>query len=187
MIRPRSALLPLLSLALAGCAETASTGLTGPRVPAAGTATAESRRPHACIVQGGELRNVEVRISATGDTLAMDGRPFAEAYPATLANGYAAQAEWYRKDNEAHFQPGGISHHKLGLPRVITPEMAIGGKPVLVRFGEYRGVGLFAVPDELGRPGATAHDLIVYVPVGPGCLWQPYEYPGYIRNVRDEP
>lgn len=189
MTRPRThaALLSVLTLVLASCAETPSAGLTGPRVPAAGTATAESRRPHACIVQDGELRNVEVRIDpATGDTLTVDGRPFAKVY-ATLAKGYAARQAWYVNGEEIILN--GLPYYKYLLPRTVTPEMATGDRPVLVRIGEFRGVGLFAEPDQLkplvmdfgGGRGGRSH--IIYVQVGPGCNFQPYNHDVQFRRV----
>lgn len=168
MIRTRSILLPLISLALAGCAETSSAGMTGPRVPAAGTATAESRRPHTCVIQDGQLRSVEVRIDpSTGDTLALDGRPLREAYPPTVAHGYAAGADWFRDQRTFLVDRAFVSY---GLPRTLTPEMLSASGTSLVPFTRHQGVVIFVEPY---AARSRTVDLFYVLP-GPGCVWQPF-------------
>lgn len=127
-----------------------------------------------CVVQDGELRMVQAQYDTrTGDTL-VDGRPFAAAYPDTI--GYAAGAAWY-VTNE-HMSLNGKRYVKYGLPRVIGPHE-------LTRAGEYRGVPLFA---EKGKAVVqTEHGQTSdfrYVPVRPGCEFQPYEYHANVGAVR---
>jgi hypothetical protein len=128
-----------------------------------------------CVVQDGELRMVRAQYETrTTDTL-VDGRPFAAVYPDTI--GYAAAAEWYA--NDEYITLNGRRYVKYGLPRVILPH------ELLTRAGEYQGVPLFA---EEGKVVAeTEHGQtsdIRYVPVRPGCEFQPYEHHANVGAVR---
>jgi hypothetical protein len=120
-----------------------------------------------CVVRDGDLQLVRVDYDTrTGDTL-VNGRPFAEVYPDTV--GYAGAAQWY-VDNE----PITINrrrHVKYGVPRVL-------GVHELTRVGEYRGVPLFVAA------GADIRADIKYVPVRPGCEFQPYDGHANVGAVR---
>ena len=111
-----------------------------------------------CVVENGVPRNVQAQYtSATGDTT-VAGRPFAQAYPAT-APSYAAGAGWYIQGDPVTL--GGRRFVKFGLPRVL-------GVNDVTRTGEYQGVPVFAEAG-MARPD------VVYVPVRPGCEFQPYQ------------
>ncbi len=128
-----------------------------------------------CVLQDGELRMVRAQYE-TGpmDTL-VDGRPFAAVYPDTI--GYAAGAEWYVSGEQMVLDRKRFV--KYGLPRVILPH------ELLTRAGEYRGVPLFA-----GREKGVAETEpwqpadIRYVPVRPGCEFQPYVNRADVGAVR---
>jgi hypothetical protein len=112
-----------------------------------------------CVVEGGALTEVEARYNQnTGDTTTMDGRRFGEAYPTGAQ--YAASAPWYINNEPVTFN--GRRYVKYGLPRVL-------GTTEITRAGELQGVPVFA---ETG--GATPPEVI-YVPVRPGCEFQPYQ------------
>jgi hypothetical protein len=120
-----------------------------------------------CVVEGTGLREVEAMYDpATGDTT-VAGQPFAQAYPATP--GYAAGATWYINDEPVQFM--GRRYVRFGLPRVVAPAD-------VARRGEYGGVGVFADASATGTPD------VIYVPVRPGCEFQPYQYEVPARGVR---
>lgn len=122
-----------------------------------------------CVVENGMPQNVQAQYaSATGDTT-VAGRPFGQAYPAT-APSYAASAPWYVQ-GEA-ITSGGRRYVKFGVPRVL-------GVNEVARTGEYQGVLLFA------EPGTAAPDVL-YVPVRPGCEFQPYQTEVKVGGVRGE-
>jgi hypothetical protein len=62
---------------------------------------------------------------------------------------------------------------KYGLPRVL-------GVNEVTRVGEFQGVPIFA---EAGR---TAPYEVIYVPVRPGCEFQPYQTEVKVGGVRGE-
>ncbi|HST61730.1 MAG TPA: hypothetical protein VLK84_23725 [Longimicrobium sp.] len=128
-----------------------------------------------CVVQDGELRMVPAQYDTrTGDTL-VDGRPFAAAYPDTV--GYAAGAEWYV--NGEYITLDRKRFVKSGLPRVILPH------ELLTRAGEYRGVPLFAEREKVVEVTEQWQPSdIRYVPVRPGCEFQPYENGADVGAVR---
>ena len=116
---------------------------------------------HVCVVDRQGIRTVPVQYStATGDTL-VDGRPFSEAYPTD--EGYAATAEWFVRDEVVTLD--GRRYVKYGLPRAL-------GVDDLAPAGEYRGVPVFEQRGE-------EDELVRYVAVRPGCVFQPYEGPHY--------
>ena len=111
-----------------------------------------------CVLDAGMPTMVTVSYDTqTGDTTAADGRRFAEAFPLTAA--YAANQTWYI-DNEP-IELGDDAYVKYGLPRVL-------GVNEVYPFDEFRTVTLFAEPVE-GTPE------VLYVPVRPGCEFQPYQ------------
>lgn len=129
----------------------------------------EMRGLRVCVVENGQLREVDVQYNVTrGDTMAM-GRRFSEAYPSTT--GYASGATWFI--NSDVITIGGQRYVKFGLPRVV-------GVNEVTRVSEYQGVSVFAEP---GAAGGSTPDVI-YVPVRTGCEVQPYQKEVTVRNVR---
>jgi hypothetical protein len=122
-----------------------------------------------CVIENGMLVNVNVRYSANGDTTTVAGRPFREAHPATAPN-YAAGAAWYIQGTPIVL--GRRRYVKHGMPRVL-------GVNEVARMGEHQGVPVFA------ETGMTRPD-VVYVPVRPGCEFQPYQTEMKSAAVRGE-
>lgn len=151
----RGMLAAAFAMVAAGCAR--SSGDADARAEAAA-----ARDISVCVIEGGELRLVSaVHDTLTGDTL-VDGRPLAEAHPAAHPP-YARDAPWLAK--EIIVLEGKYFYAAYGPPRVLEPGL-------LARAGEFRGVPLFAergtIQDSV--PGAGT----LYVPVRPGCEFQPY-------------
>ena len=122
-----------------------------------------------CVVENGALRDVQATYNtATGDTT-VSGRPFAQAYPGTA--GYAAAMPWFI--NNELVTVNGRRYVKYGLPRVL-------GVSEVSRTGEYMGVPVFA---EAGATGATE---VLYLPVRPGCEFQPYQLDVKVGGVRGD-
>ncbi|HEX8359087.1 MAG TPA: hypothetical protein VF613_03145, partial [Longimicrobium sp.] len=72
---------------------------------------------------------------------------------------YAANATWFINNEPVMFQNRRFV--KYGLPRVL-------GVNEVTRVGDFQGVPVFA------EAGQTRPDVI-YVPVRPGCEFQPYQ------------
>lgn len=122
-----------------------------------------------CVVENGALREVQAMYNtANGDTT-VSGRPFAQAYPAT--SGYAMGMTWFI--NNEPITVNGRRYVKYGLPRVL-------GVSEVARAGEYMGVPVFA---EAGAAGMTE---VLYLPVRPGCEFQPYQLDVKVGGVRGE-
>jgi hypothetical protein len=121
-----------------------------------------------CVVQDGNLTNVSVQYNPTTGDTTVNGQPFATAHPTGAQ--YAANAPWYIENQPLVFQRRRLV--KYGLPRVL-------GVTEVTRVGEYMGVPLFA------EPGQTRPD-VVYVPVRPGCEFQPYQSDVKTGSVRGE-
>jgi hypothetical protein len=120
-------------------------------------------------VQGGALTEVTARYNtASGDTT-YQGRPFSQAFPATT--GYAAGATWYI--NNEPITVNGRRYVRYGLPRVL-------GVSEVTRSADYQGVTVFA------EAGATGTPEVLYVPVRPGCEFQPYQLEVKAGGVRGE-
>ncbi|HEX8450535.1 MAG TPA: hypothetical protein VF647_00495 [Longimicrobium sp.] len=120
-----------------------------------------------CVVRDGRLAEVDaVYDPQRADTL-VDGRPVAMTYPAD-ALPYASSAEWYI--NNEPIMMGNRRVVKYGLPRRLPARQ-------LQPAGEYRGVPVFA------EAGVRAPD-VYYVPVRPGCEFQPYENTANVGAVR---
>lgn len=117
-----------------------------------------------CVVEGNRLTEVAaIYIPARRDTVVLvDGqrRAFASVYPAT-APGYAESAS-------GTITVSGQEYVSFGLPRVIPAAQ-------LTRVGESDGVGLFA------ETGAQAPHGTLYLPLRPGCQFQPYQLREAIR------
>jgi hypothetical protein len=103
----------------------------------------------------------------TGDTT-VDGRPFSEVFPPDPP-GYAAAAPWMVLNEPIRLR--GNRYVKYGQPRVLGP-----GE--VERAGEYQGTPLFREAGESGDP------VILYIPVLPGCVFQPYENTANVGAVR---
>ena len=122
-----------------------------------------------CVVQNGMPGTVQAQYDpATRDTT-VDGRPFGQAHAAAAAP-YASGAAWYIQNEQITVQ--GRRFVKFGTPRVL-------GVNDVVRAGEHQGVPVFA---EAG----TARPDVLYVPVRPGCEFQPYQTEVKVGGVRGE-
>jgi hypothetical protein len=112
-----------------------------------------------CIVRDGQLAEVDAVYDAEfADTL-VDGRPLAMAYPAD-ALPYAAGTPWY-----INHEPLLLANRrfiKYGLPRRLSARE-------LQPAGQFNGVPVFV---EAGTRGSAD---VYYVPVRPGCEFQPYQ------------
>jgi hypothetical protein len=124
--------------------------------------------PQVCVIENGMLRIVEAQYSATGDTV-IAGRSLREAYPTTTPP-YAAGAAWYVEGTPIMLD--GRRYVKFGMPRVL-------GVSEVARMGEYLGVPVFA------EAGVTRPE-VVYLPVRPGCEFQPYQSEVKSGSVRGE-
>ena len=121
-----------------------------------------------CVVQNGQLTTVMGQYNpASGDTT-VNGTPFATAYPTNDA--YAANATWYINNEPITFN--GRRYVKYGLPRVLSTTE-------VTSVGTNSGVGVFAE----SSANAQRPDVI-YVPVRPGCEFQPYQYEVKTGGVR---
>jgi hypothetical protein len=127
----------------------------------------ETQAIRVCVIEGTTLREVEAMYNpATGDTM-VAGQAFSTAYPATT--GYAAGATWYINNEPVTIN--GRRYVKFGLPRVVSVTD-------VTRTGEYQGVGVYTDASATGTPD------VVYLPVRPGCEFQPYQYEVPARGVR---
>ena len=131
-------------------------------------AAPEMQQIQVCVVQDGGLSNVTAMYNpAAGDTT-VNGQPFATAFP--TGPQYAANATWFINNEPVMFQNRRFV--KYGLPRVL-------GVSEVTRVGDFQGVPVFA---EMGQ---TRPDVI-YVPVRPGCEFQPYQTEIKTGGVRGE-
>ena len=137
----------------------------------AAPAAPEGREIRVCILQGGELQTVSATYRpASGDTVAMRGgreRAFADAYP--VGREYAARTGWFMNNRPVSFMDR--SYVRVGLTRIIPSEE-------LIRIGEYQGIPLF------GEARTGAPPDVLYVPVRPGCEFQPYGLEETVRSPR---
>jgi hypothetical protein len=122
-----------------------------------------------CVVQNGALTTVTAQYNRTTGDTTVNGQRFSVAYPATT--GYAASATWYI--NNEPITVNGRRYVKYGLPRVL-------GVNEVTRVADYMGVPVFA---EAGATGATE---VLYIPVRPGCEFQPYQVDVKVGGVRGE-
>ena len=111
-----------------------------------------------CVLQAdGNLTTVTGTYNPTAGDTTVNGQPFATAYPTGAQ--YAANATWFINNEPVMFQNRRFV--KYGLPRVL-------GVNEVTRVGDFQGVPVFA------EAGQTRPDVI-YVPVRPGCEFQPYQ------------
>ena len=114
----------------------------------------------ACIVQAGELREVQVTVGA-GDSLLTDGRRLADVYPEAALGSYAAATRWYRAEMPITY--GGRRYTKHQGPRVLAVAE-------VRRAGEFLGVPVFVAAS---HPRAE-RPAVIYVPTRRGCEFQAY-------------
>jgi hypothetical protein len=154
----------LASVALAACASGHEPPATEPappptprRPPVTGF-TPRFRLLRACVVQDGELAEVQFDYDVlTGDSV-YQGVPFSQAFPPD--KGYAGRAQWYVDNVPIVYRPG-PRFIRYGVPRTLRPDE-------VTRIGEYDGVGVY------GEAGWTGFHDVIYLPVRPGCWFQPY-------------
>ena len=127
----------------------------------------EMQTVRVCVVDAGDLREVQATVNpTTGDTL-VNGRPFEAVYPATV--GYAGGQDFFIRN-----QPITVNrtrYVKFGLTRIVPAD-------ALVRAGEFQGVPAFR------DRNATGTAEVLYVPVRPGCEFQTYQREQAVRGVR---
>jgi hypothetical protein len=99
-----------------------------------------------------------------GDTT-VNGQPI----PATT--GYAAGATWYI--NNEPITVNGRRYVRYGLPRVL-------GVNEVTRSADYMGVTVFS------EAGAQGTPEVLYIPVRPGCEFQPYQLEVKAGGVRGD-
>jgi len=123
-----------------------------------------------CIVRDGRLAEVDaVYDPERADTL-VDGRPLPMAYPAD-ALPYAAGTQWYI--NHEPLTVGSRRFTKYGLPRKLSARE-------LQPAGQFRGIPVFVEAAFTGAGNAEVY----YVPVRPGCEFQPYMNTANVGAVR---
>ena len=153
----------LLGLVLVGaCSHLPGPFRRGPRVAAlADTAV--------CVVDRSDPRGLRTvaakKDRESGRMYVLRGRsprPFEKVYPADDAAAYARAAGWFR--DGAPIVTRGRSYRKYGPERVI-PARSLRAGPT------FRGLRLFVDPRQEGVPS------VLYVPLRPGCIFQP--------NLRD--
>jgi hypothetical protein len=121
-----------------------------------------------CVIQDGQLRTVTAQFNpATGDTtMVVDGqtRRFRDVQPGTQA--YATGRTWFVQGEPIQFM--NRRYVRFGLTRVI-------GAGELTRVGEHQGVPVFA------PTGQTTAPDVIYLPVRPGCEFQPFQHEAEIQ------
>ena len=132
---------------------------------------APERATSICLFTDGDLRNVTaIHLPLTGETLvAVNGerKPVSEVYP--LDPALSRGAELAAQDEPVKF--GEREYLKFGLPHAVNPDE-------LTRGGEVDGVSVF-------HPrGGEAPPEVIYVPVGEGCLAQPFQRQELVRQVQ---
>jgi hypothetical protein len=118
-----------------------------------------------CVMIDDDLRIITATFRPeTGDTL-IDGVPFREAHTG-VAPDYAGAAPWFAQSDSLRF--GEQLYVRFGLTRRLLPTN-------LRRVGYQAGTAVFAEVGELSPYPA------LYVPVRPGCVFQPYQRRETIR------
>lgn len=138
--------------------------LPPPPPPPPPAAPAE-RQIQVCVVQNGQLQNVSAMFRpATGDTV-VGSQAFSQAHPATSPN-YATGAPWFIQVDTMVYSDN--TWVKFGVTRVIQP-------PQLQRVGDINGTSVFAEAGSTPAAAPAAPYDVLYVPVRPGCEFQPYQ------------
>ena len=111
-----------------------------------------------CVLRNGRLENVYVEYNPQSGDTTYQGRPFSATFHTDST--HALNASWYQDNEPIAFARG--RYVKYGLPRIL-------GSTELVPIGTFRGVTVFAEPmANRERPE------VIYIPVRPGCEFQPY-------------
>jgi hypothetical protein len=155
-----------LKLALGGGAREVVAPPPPPPPPPPPVVEAQPTAIRVCVVEAGALREVDAMVMPAGDTMVMmagQQRRFADAFPAT---GYAATQDFFVQDRPVRFQ--NREYVRFGLSRIVTPAD-------VNRVGEFMGVPVFA------ETGAPARSEVIYLPVRPGCEFQPYQLRQQVR------
>ncbi len=120
-----------------------------------------------CVVEAGELREVDAMVNtATGDTL-VNQRRFGDVYPGTT--GYAAGQDFFIRNEAITFNR--TRYVRFGLTRIVPAN-------ALTRAGEFQGVPIFR------DRASTGTAEVLYVPVRTGCEFQTYQREQAVRGVR---
>lgn len=134
--------------------------------PAAPVAASLDEAIRICVVDGNRLRDVDaIYIAARGDTVVVvDGqrRPFGSVYPASGAGYAQIQSE------SGVITVSDREYVRFGVPRVIPSTQ-------IEWVGESDGVGLYT------QTGSQAPHEVLYLPLRPGCEFQPYRMRETIR------
>ena len=147
-----------LGLLLTACA---------PDVPLAPPSAASGSQAIRLCSYADEVRELSGWIDArTGDTL-VAGRPIGDAIP---VNTYVSKSE---RLGNIHFQ----YHFSIyAQPRPLDARD-------LRRVGEFQGVSVYRAARDLER-GEPLRNGVIYLPAGPGCLFQPYQDESVYGEVR---
>ena len=144
-----------LSLALAAALVAAGAG--GASGQERGGEASAMREVRVCEVVDGELRETTRMVAPGAETTYSHAPP-----PPGLEFDYAAYAAnkgWYINNEPITFN--GRRYVKYGLPRVL-------GVTEVARAGAYEGVSVFS-------KGGSMRADVIYIPVRPGCEFQPYQ------------
>jgi hypothetical protein len=114
----------------------------------------------ACVVEAGQLRELQAMVSG-GDSLLADGRRLADVYPAAAFGSYASATRWYLAGMPITYS--GRRYTKYEGPRVL-------GVGDVRRAGEFLGVPVFVAAN---HPQAE-RPAVIYVPTRRGCEFQAY-------------
>jgi hypothetical protein len=131
-------------------------------------ATAQTgwQKAEVCVVVGNELREIVVDYNRNTGTRLIEGRALEDLHPASKPP-YAEGAPWYTSNGP--LVAGGRPFGKFGLPRVLKADE-------LEFVGAHEGVPIFA------GDGEGQQATVFYVPVRPGCEFQPYSL---VENTPD--
>jgi hypothetical protein len=151
------AVLLMAAIACAGCAR----GTPPPAAPPAPVPQPPALRMSPrdillCVVRRGELELVHLEYDTRSGDSTCQGVPIARVFP--LDSTYAGAAEWFALNEPIRMD--GRVFVRSGDPRVL-------GIQELTPVGEYRGVRVFAAA------GGHLPPSVVYLPVRPGCEFQP--------------
>jgi len=113
-----------------------------------------------CVVEAGQLREVQAMVSG-GDSLLADGRRVADVYPAAAFGSYASATRWYLAGMPITY--AARRYTKYQGPRVL-------GVAEVRRAGEFLGVPVFVAAN---HPQAE-RPAVIYVPTRRGCEFQAY-------------
>jgi hypothetical protein len=120
-----------------------------------------------CVLQNGALSNVTVQVNTATNDTSYNGQPVSQAIGMT---GYAGNETWFINSEPVTFMDR--RYVKYGLPRIL-------GTTDVNSVGTVNGVATFAEPTANAQ-----HPEVIYVPVRPGCEFQPYQIEVKASGVR---